>query len=201
MFPTDKKKLKERINRYRRSLKGEDRDGAGKRFLVGPMFLLLGDLDGAIEYYAWYTSRFPGDGAEPFNHLSWALALYKSGNLAQANAKLRKTVFSNLYLLPYMLGMEPKPLKIWHGSNWAELDYVLHGPPEFIQLWDIDAKAWATMFYNDPAVAAERERFIEIEARLLDVRSGPERTALVNESSRMRDGKVRLTLVPQPNGS
>ena len=106
-FPDEPKKLKERISRYRRALKTDLSDGAGKRFLVGPMYLLLGDIDGAIGYYDWYSEAFPDDGPEPFNHLSWALSLYKVGRMVDAATKIRQTMFSNLYLVPHLLGVKP----------------------------------------------------------------------------------------------
>ncbi len=195
MFPTDRKKLKERINRYRRSLKSDERDGAGKRFLVGPMYMVIEDQSGATNYYAWYKSAFPDDSPEPFNHLCWALAVYKTGNAAEATVKLCQKIFANLYLVPHVLGVRQQSLKIWHGSNWAELEYARDLPPELLNLWDDTAKAWAASVFNDPAVASERARFIEIESRLLDVKPGPERSALVTESFRIRDWEARLSLV------
>ncbi len=194
MFPPDKKKLKERINRYRRSLKTGDSDGSGKRFLVGPMYLLLGDLNGAIQYYDWYKTAFPDDGPEPFSHLCWSLALYMDGKLVEAATKLAQTMFSNLYLVPHVLGEHQQPLKIWHGSNWAELDYAMDLPTELYDLWDTNAKTWAASVLRDPSVISERERFVEIESRLLDVKPGPERTALVTVSFRIREGKGHLKL-------
>ena len=195
-FPDEPKKLKERISRYRRALKTDLSDGAGKRFLVGPMYLLLGDIDGAIGYYDWYSEAFPDDGPEPFNHLSWALSLYKVGRMVDAATKIRQTMFSNLYLVPHLLGVKPQALKIWHGSNWAELDYAMDLPEDLLGLWDHDAKAWAKSVYNDPATSTERARFIEIEAQLLDAAPGPSRSALVREAFKIREGKAALVLVP-----
>ena len=55
-FPEDPKKLKSRIRSYERSLKQDPMDdGYGKRYLLGPMYLLLGDVDGALRHYAWFV--------------------------------------------------------------------------------------------------------------------------------------------------
>jgi len=50
-FPTDPKKIKARIRSYERKLRDEKRrcggyhDSYGRRFLVGPLCLAMGDVD------------------------------------------------------------------------------------------------------------------------------------------------------------
>jgi hypothetical protein len=67
--PKDAKKIKERIRRYERALEqekrrlGNHRDGSGKRFLLGPLYMILGDLEGALKSFAWFEATFP-DGAD-----------------------------------------------------------------------------------------------------------------------------------------
>ncbi len=54
-FPEDPKKLRTRIRSYERKLEKEKeefnycRDGSGKRYLLGPLYMLMGDIDGAIK--------------------------------------------------------------------------------------------------------------------------------------------------------
>lgn len=51
-IPKDNKKIKAQIHRYERALKKElDEygcydDGAGKRYMLGPLYLILGDVAG-----------------------------------------------------------------------------------------------------------------------------------------------------------
>jgi hypothetical protein len=65
IFPKDKKKIVERIHRYENSLLAEKRrfgsfdDGYGKRYLLGPLYLLAGDIEGAVKHYKWSSSPFP----------------------------------------------------------------------------------------------------------------------------------------------
>ena len=62
-IPDDPKKIRARIRRYERKLQQEKTefgcysDGAGKRYLLGPLYLLMGDLQGAIESFWWFSSR------------------------------------------------------------------------------------------------------------------------------------------------
>jgi len=53
LFPTDPKRIRERIRRYERALKRELEEGYGgdgycKRYLLGPLYMLMGDVAGAL---------------------------------------------------------------------------------------------------------------------------------------------------------
>ncbi len=53
LFPTDPKRIRERIRRYERALKreletGYGGDGYRKRYLLGPLYMLMDDVDGAL---------------------------------------------------------------------------------------------------------------------------------------------------------
>lgn len=53
-FPTDPKKIRDTIRRYERAFKGPHYDdGPGKRFLLGPIYLLMGDTPGASLLTLW----------------------------------------------------------------------------------------------------------------------------------------------------
>lgn len=109
-LPTDARKIRERIRRYQRKFRSEKAqhgmigDGAGTRYLLSPMFLLMDDVDGAVESFRWYEAEFPDDSGEPGHHLCWALALHRTGDHEGAERKLRQTMLMNLYLLPALLG-------------------------------------------------------------------------------------------------
>jgi hypothetical protein len=138
LFPKEPKKIKERISRYERELRkeyekfGDIGDGYGKRYLLGPLYLLLGDIEGALKSFEYYDKTFPDDSGEPFHFLSWVLVLYRSGNLTSAEEKLRQTMFSNFYLIPNLLGLKHEKLDIWHGSNIEEPEYLYDFPLELI---------------------------------------------------------------------
>jgi hypothetical protein len=69
-FPTDPNKIRERIKRYERAFREPNHDdGAGKRFIMGQLFMLMGDVEGALNSCAWYKKSFPDDVPEAFNHL------------------------------------------------------------------------------------------------------------------------------------
>lgn len=187
-FPQEPKQIKQRIGRYEREMRREYatrnfiRDGYGKRYLLGPLYLVLGDLSGAIRSFQWFEDTFPDDIGEPFHYLCWTWALYRSGDIAGATFKLRQTMLSNLYLIPHLLGSEQKKLDIWHSSNLEEKEYVEAAAPEIWALWDDTAREWAKEVYESPEFRRIRTRYIQIYKQLATEPPGPKRSQLVQEA-------------------
>jgi hypothetical protein len=195
LFPDDPKKVRARIRSYERSLRKEQaehnfiRDGSGKRYLLGPLYLLIDDIEGALQSYAWFEAEFPDDVGEPMHYLCWTLALYRVGDLEAATQKLCRTMLSNLYIIPHLLGREQTELDIWHGSNIEEKSYLEHIPVEIFTLWDAAALKWAQEAYGSLDMYRIRERYIEIYRQLKSERPGPKRSQLVEEASKLRHAR------------
>jgi hypothetical protein len=193
-FPKDPRKIRQRLRRYERELRKEQAahgfisDGYGKRYLLGPLYLMLGDVDGAVESFEWFERTFPDDIGEPFQYLCWTLALYRSGDLEKATHMLRQTMLSNLYLIPHLLGREQEPLDIQHLMNTERAEYIEYAPTEIWALWDEAALEWVRKTVESPEFVRVRARFIEIERELETERPGPRRSQLIKE---MRELQTR----------
>ena len=187
MPQTEEQKIRSRLRSYERKLQKEKkeygfyRDGAGKRYQVGPHYMLLDDNDGALGAFQWFDTEFPDDVGVPDHFLCWSLALHRAGNEIGAAKKLRQTMFSNLYLVPRLLGSPIAELDIWHGSSDAEPSYAEYVPEAYLQLWTEAERDWAAGLYYSPGFRSARERFIEIARALDTTRPGPERNRLVEE--------------------
>lgn len=195
LFPTDPKRIRERIRRYERALKGElevgyGGDGYGKRYLLGPLYMLIGDVEGALASFDWYEDAYPGDSGDPYQHLTWALALFRAGRRQDAFNKLYQTMLENLYLVPFILGSNPQPLDIWHGSNLGWIEYALEVPQELLNLWDDDALQWAREVSEHPVVVEKVARYVDIHRELKRERPGPLRSALVPESFTLKTALI-----------
>ncbi len=194
-FPKEPKKIRARITRYERELRkeletyGGIHDGYGKRYLLGPLYLLMGDMTGAVQSFEWFDKTFPDDVGEPLHSLCWTLALYRSGDMPKAVHKLLQTMLSNLYLIPHLLGRDQDKLDIWHGSNYAEKEYLEYVPPEIWALWDAPAMQWAQETFDSPQLCQVRARYIEIYEQLESEPPGPRRSALVDEAFRL--GRIK----------
>jgi len=193
-FPEDPRQIKKLISRFKRRMRkeyetfGYVRDGSGARYLLGPFYLVLGDLPGALGSFRWFAEEFPDDIGEPFHYLCWTLALYRSGDVAAATLKLRHTMLSNLYLIPHLLGIEQEELSIEHGSNFEEKDYVRNADPAIMVLWDAPALQWVRETYQSREFCRVRDRYIHICGLLKDERPGPRRSELVRELFDLRAG-------------
>ena len=183
----DKQKIRSRLRNYERKLQKEKkehgfyRDGAGKRYQIGPHYLLLGDDDGALAAFQWFEKEFSDDAGEPGHLLCWTLALHRAGNEIGAAKKLRQTMLSNLYLVPHLLGSPIAELNVWHGSSDAEPSYVECVPEAYLQLWTEAEREWASRLYHGPGFQSVRARYIEISRALDTTPPGPERSRLVEE--------------------
>ena len=191
-LPKEPGLIRERIRRYQRKLRAEKarfgmiHDGAGKRYLVGPLFLLLGDLDNALSCFCWFEAEFPDDCGEPGHHLCWALALYRGGDHEAAACRLRQAMLMNLYLVPRLLRQKIARIEMWHGSSDSEPGYLEEIPLEFFSLWDEKARQCVGKLYHSEPIRAVLSRYIEIHRKLLSTPPGPERTRLVSEASSLK---------------
>jgi hypothetical protein len=191
-FPSDPKKIRETIRRYERAFKKlHYDDGAGKRFLIGPLYLLMADVAGALRSYDWYKKTFPDDVPEAFNHLCWVLTLLKSEKPVEAKSKLRELIFENLYIVPVLLGDNPKQYPFRHGSNWRELSYVLEGPvKEIFSLWSDSERIWLKKEWQTPEIARDISRFIDLNY-ILDTQNGyDERRKTLKQITKIARGEV-----------
>ncbi len=116
------KKIHARIRRYERNLRKRDaRDGSGLRYLLGSLYLLLDDTEGALAHYKWFARKFHDDSGEPFHRLSWALALHRAGKQDEAAKRLRNAHSQNVYLIPAVLGIpHGQPSGLQRGANWED---------------------------------------------------------------------------------
>jgi tetratricopeptide (TPR) repeat protein len=197
LFPTEPRRIRERICRYERALKKEleegfGGDGYGKRFLLGPLYMLMGDIDGALASFDWYEKAYPGDSGEPYQYLTWALALFRGGRRQEAFNKLYQTMLQNLYLVPFLLGRNPRQLDMWHGSNFEWVEYAVDVPEELLNLWDDVAKQWAQEVMGHPAVMEKVTRYVDIHRELENKPPRSRRSALVNESFALKKALIPL---------
>lgn len=195
LFPTDPKQIRSRIRSYERALKkeydlyGAYDDSAGKRYLVGSLYLLLNDIEGALKHYAWFEKSFGDDIGDPLDLLTWTLVLYRAGDLEAALKKMRQAMLSNLYLIPHVLRIEQPELDISHLSNLETQEDLGYIPDEIVRLWDGEVLDWLRASYHQAEIQAVRERYIAIQRQLKHEPVGETRSRLVREAFALRSGE------------
>lgn len=188
---SEQKKFHSRAVRARRELEKEKltygaiHDGSGKRYLVGVLFLLAGDVLEANKAFDWFYAEFPDDVGEPIFFLYGALAAFRAGHLDMASTRLKETMLSNVYLLPYLIDAEIDAAGIWHSSNWAMESY-LDEVGEYLDEPSEGERRWiASQLISEPFVALMRE-FLSCSRALATESDVSKRRAILAELKKVR---------------
>lgn len=179
------KRFRDRANRLSRALLSEKRrsgylsDGSGRRYRIGPLYALAGDLVRALEHYEWFEKHCSGDVGEPFHYLWWALTLYRVGDRENANARLLETMVRNLYLLPHLVGSRLARQDMWHSSNWDEPEYVSEVSKEFLPQLSDDERLWIREQIESPLFKRVKDEYVSTHHALLGEDDIGKRTAIL----------------------
>lgn len=187
-FPKTENALRKRISSYKASILKEKRefghvnDGAGKRYLLFPMYLALSSTEEAQDYIEWYEKEFPDDVGEPIQKLCWALILRRIGKEAEARKMLAETMLANLYVIPKVLGQQIAAYDMWHPSSDAQMHYVEYMPHAVMASVTEAEVRWISHEYESLDFQRIRKRYIEIYQKLKGIKDVAERKQLLNES-------------------
>lgn len=127
-------KYTEAIREFEELLRRNPNDNQGVRYLIGGAHHLAGNVRKAIDWYVNAGSH-PMGSRDPENEFNRGLALYQLRRYKPAVFQFRVAFFLNLYLPQVVLFRSVRPLRIWHGSNWAE-------PQHALDYWEIYSKLW-----------------------------------------------------------
>lgn len=163
------------------------RDGYGKRFLLGPLYLMLGNVQDTLDHYKWYQETYPGDSGYAFNFLCWAITLYRYGDIEGAEKKVIRTMLSNIFLIPYILGHEIPSLDSWEDRYFNELMEIEDFPHEILDFIACEEMEWIKALHESPKLTTIREKYIGINDQLENLPRGERRTKLCYELFRIRD--------------
>ncbi len=189
----EEKKIRARIQRYERNLKKRNyRDGSGLRFLVGPLYLVLDDTEGALAHYKWFARKFPDDGGEPFHRLGWVLAMLRAQKPVQAAERLKLAHMANTYIIPAILDIPHGQPEVRRWSNWQDEEYIRQAPQEFLAMWRLEEKAWLKSVWEKPDFRDFVQTHMELMCKLDREPRGPGRKALVEVLSALcENGKSK----------
>lgn len=185
--PNEQKKIRTRINRYERNFKSRNPmfdDGGGTRFLLGPLYLLVDDLEGALRHYKkWFARKFSDSSDEPLHTLCWGLALHRAGNPKEAVYRLRRAHLANPYLIPSILSVHHGQPHIRRSRGWDDEDYLIYVDPRLISMWSENERSWLLEVWESPAFQELVQTHIDLSVRLDREPVGPTRSALVRALS------------------
>ena len=189
MKKISKVRIENKIKKYTAHLRSEKRrfggydDSSGLRYLLGHNYLLVDDIKGALRYFKWFKKEFDDDCGEPFQYLSWTVALFLNNQLKDARQKLIETFLKNLYLIPHILGYTNLDIynMDYHSSNWEHKEYAESLPEEYFNYITDDFKTWADSILNEDVVKSIINRHIELHNKLKNENNSNIRGKLINE--------------------
>jgi len=168
------------LDEYEALLRLNPDDNQGARYVVGPLYQLAGNREGALEAYRDYAEQYPDDRGDPHHTFCWGLALYRGDEPAAALDRWREGFFQNLYVAPLLLD-EPAPeTDIWHSTNLEYPSYAEQYVDLYGTLWDRDPDARPVLhrLWHDPDTRTHVDRWLEmgqtLDALAETARSGNE---------------------------
>ena len=172
-----REQYRDAIDEYEALLDLNPRDNQGVRFIVGSLYQLAGDLEGALEYYRAYDEAYPEDIGDPHHTFSWGLALYRADLARRAVSKWYEGFFQNIYIAPLLLDNPLPPKDIRHFSNLEFPSYARSYLNMYQPLWAdaTDAKHLLSHLWDDPEVEEARSRWIQLAQRMQVIAEGTER--------------------------
>ncbi len=139
-------------------------DNQGVRYLIGSAYLRAGRPDDARAFLA------AGDNDYPPSRYELALLLLSEENFTGAATSLRLGFVENGYIAEMLCGMlDPLPMTVWHGSNFAEPDLARDYVLQYGDLWHRTpgAVAFLRWLHTHPTVMAERAAIMKCWETLL----------------------------------
>lgn len=167
-MPIDLKKIRTKLRSYERKFREfpHDRDGSGVRFLMGPYYLCLNNLEGAIAHYDWFWDTYPDSIDEPFHTLGQVITKSRQGQGENSRSLLKRLYASNPYLLPHILDIDLGTITIPGSSNWEEKPYVLNAPKELYSYLSPDEIEWLRDIWNESSFSAFVRAYNNIQQAL-----------------------------------
>lgn len=178
----DLKKIQTRLKAYERKFKDpEYRDGSGTRFLMGPYYLLLNDVQGAAGHYQWFSKLFPDSADEPFHALGWSITELRLGYEDEALYRLRRAHAANAYLIPYILNIPHEEPDIRRFSNWQDPDYITGAPEELLNFCSESDLVWLRSVWESEPFKNFVGKYRSLQVQVSKEGVGPKRNFLLDE--------------------
>jgi len=161
------------IDIFNRMLKINPNDNQGVRYLMGPIYHQMGNLEEAIRWY----ERNSDDPYSLFNH---GLALIQQGKLEKAARILIFAIFTNPYIAPMLLE-EKLPKSDWfHTTGWAQPEYAREYLIDYGTWWEEEevALVYLEEIWNSLEVQQNLKDFIATRRAMKKTKSGDDRVSL-----------------------
>lgn len=166
-------RLEEAVDIFKRMLKLNPNDNQGARYLLGPLYHQMRNLEEAA---GWYERN----GDDPHSLYNYGLALIQQNKLEKAARILIFAIFTNPYIAPMLLDEKLPKTDWWHTTNWAEPDYANDYLIDYGSWWEEDDSAldFLDAVWNSLEVQRNLKDFIATRRAMKKAKSGEDRVSL-----------------------
>ena len=160
-------RLEESMGVFKQMLELNPRDNQGVRYLMGPIYHQMGNLDKAVDWYVLYLD-------DPHNLYNYGLALVQQNRLEAAARTLITGIFGNPYIPPMLLKNKLPESDWWHGSNLAEPQYAEDYVRGYHIWWEKEKSAlrFLRAIWDHPGVQRTLKDFIAIRRAINQTSTG-----------------------------
>lgn len=179
------KKIKAALAADKKRRGGFYDDSRGLRYLPPQLYVIIGDWVGGLRYLRWFQKNFADDIGLPVFLFEWAVILFKSGKIPEAEHKVFDVFCSNIYIIDVFF---QKPLVMvdkWESSNLENPVYAQVLPYSHNQSELSDFAEWLVKFTRSERFISASQKFIEINKKL-KTETGSGRRALINEEQLLK---------------
>jgi hypothetical protein len=138
-----------------------------------------------LTYYRWFTREFSDDSGFPSFNLFCTLILYQNKRLKEAARLAYRTAFSNTYLIDLICNKTPADIDKSELDGGESLIYAKEIIEGCNKLLTGDFKVWLCKLSETDEFKANLNKFISLQKLIKDEPSGPLRSHLIDESSKL----------------
>jgi len=174
-------RLEEAVNIFQQMLKLNPNDNQGARYLLGPVYHQMRNLEAATQ---WYEQN----GNDPQNLYNYALALIQQNKLDKAARILIFAIFANPYVAPMLLKEKLPRSDWWYDTSWAESEYADDYVSEYRSWWEKEdlPLVFLRAVWGSWEVQRNLNDFIATRRAMKKAKSGEERVSLGRASDALR---------------
>jgi len=174
-------RIEDAIGVFKRMLELNPNDNQGVRYLIGPLYHQLGDLEEAAK---WYERN----GDDPYNLYNYGFALIQLNKLEKAARILIFAIFSNPYIAPMLLDDKLPKRDWWHSISWAEPEYAEEYMIEYSSWWEREELPlyFLRTVWNFREVQQDLNAFIATRRAMKKAKNGDERVSLGRAGDALR---------------
>ena len=181
-------KLKKALAADKKYWGGYYHDAQGIRYALPELYIKIEDYKNGLRYLNWFNKNFPGDTGHALFLFESAFILFKSKKVADAEAKIFSTYFSNIQLFDKFLEKElfkiPKDVDTsWERESVEKYFNYSRHTGEFEEF-----AIWIEILFARPRFLDMINEFFQIELILEKEPVGKRRSALIERRSQIESG-------------